>query len=409
MALSNEEVYGLTKENVRDMRTWNKKNYSLFASKQIVSSAILDDSADGTIASIKIVGKAEKVGNTLKLGEGEVVSSNKNRFDKTKVENGYLGADGQKASSSETYRISDYMNVDDTSNVTISGNAGVSEINCFYDSSKNFISAFNMREDKTKTVDVPSNAKYIRSTIKATNIDTYQIEVGTSATDYVVGKTSSINAHSILNNYLLSVNNVKDELNVLGNGTGYLEKRCGLNSDETEVIVLDNPQTIPLTPTQVQQLLALETFKAHTDIVTDCEIELGYYKDNENGQALADVDSKVNERISEVEGNLQISEDNFDGFNVYKIGKLVTLTKIGNIAFVGTDGIQIGTVPVGFRPSKIVTWTTYCYNGTTYVECALRIDNITGAIRLTNFFNNKIDNLVPNNIQLTSISYRTEK
>lgn len=107
-----------------------------------------------------------------------------NLFDKNgTLTNGYLKADGTTQSASG-YKVSDYINISQFSDITISGNDGGNEVNCFYDSSKAFVSYFSMGSSKTITKVVPSNAKYMRCTIKEANLDIYQLEKGTKANSY---------------------------------------------------------------------------------------------------------------------------------------------------------------------------------------------------------------------------------
>lgn len=107
----------------------------------------------------------------------------KNLFDKGVVSAGYLSDAGNLVSNS-TFSTSNYIEVSGNSKITVSGNSGSSENICFYDSSKTFVSFISMGTNTQLTVNVPSNAKYVRVTIKNTNLDTTQIEIGNEATTY---------------------------------------------------------------------------------------------------------------------------------------------------------------------------------------------------------------------------------
>ena len=107
----------------------------------------------------------------------------KNLFDKNNVINAYLNADGTTTENS-AYRVSDYIDISNINDLTISGNYGGSEYCCFYDSNKTFVNNFGMGTLTTRTVSVPANAKYIRVTVRANVLDNYQLEKGSTATSY---------------------------------------------------------------------------------------------------------------------------------------------------------------------------------------------------------------------------------
>ena len=108
-----------------------------------------------------------------------------NLFDKNSpnIVNGYLNANGNITTNS-SYRVSDYIYIGNYSYITMSGNAGGSEVYCFYDSSKTFAGANSMGSNTSKTISVPSGTSYIRATINANNIDTYMVEKGQKINTY---------------------------------------------------------------------------------------------------------------------------------------------------------------------------------------------------------------------------------
>ena len=108
-----------------------------------------------------------------------------NLFDKNSpnIVNGYLNANGD-ITSNNSYRVSDYIYIGNYSYITMSGNAGGSEVYCFYDSSKTFAGANSMGSNTSKTISVPSGTSYIRATINANNIDTYMVEKGQKINSY---------------------------------------------------------------------------------------------------------------------------------------------------------------------------------------------------------------------------------
>ena len=128
---------------------------------------------------------------------------NVNLFDKDNVSNGYLKSDGTIATVS-TFRVSDYIDVSNFDNITISGNYGVSELNCFYDENKTFVSSFGMGTLTVNTKSVPSNAKYVRVTVRQDVLEQYKLEKGSTATPYSPFGMGSI-TEKIVNGNLLEI------------------------------------------------------------------------------------------------------------------------------------------------------------------------------------------------------------
>lgn len=128
---------------------------------------------------------------------------NVNLFDKDNVTNAYLNADGTTTSNS-TFRVSDYIDVSKFDNITISGNYGGSELNCFYDENKTFVSSFGMGTLTVNTKSVPSNAKYIRVTLRRDVLEQYKLEPGSKATPWSPYGMGSITEKIINRNWLLN-------------------------------------------------------------------------------------------------------------------------------------------------------------------------------------------------------------
>ena len=118
-------------------------------------------------------------------GSNTIKVFSKQLFDKDSpnIVNGYLNANGT-ISSNNSYRVSDYIDVGNYSEITISGNAGDSEVYCFYKEDKTLNGANSMGSNTSKTISIPSGTKYIRTIIKASALDTYMVESGTIATTY---------------------------------------------------------------------------------------------------------------------------------------------------------------------------------------------------------------------------------
>lgn len=115
----------------------------------------------------------------------KVSRTSKNLFNAKVVTDGvYLDVNGE-IHSSATFCVSDYIGVNA---VTLyysgaSSGFGSNPRTCFYDESKNFLSA--VRPAATSgTITVPSGASYIRLTVPVANKGTFQLEIGSSATSY---------------------------------------------------------------------------------------------------------------------------------------------------------------------------------------------------------------------------------
>lgn len=99
-----------------------------------------------------------------------------NLFDKTKINStyGYLNEQGE-ITANNSWRVSDYIYVYKIEKLFINGNTGSGEAICFYDQNKTLVSRIDTTTNLSMTLEVPSTAYYMRSTIKATNLDVYSI------------------------------------------------------------------------------------------------------------------------------------------------------------------------------------------------------------------------------------------
>lgn len=98
----------------------------------------------------------------------------------------YLDNTGEVQSGTDNLRISNYIGIDALKgNITCSGmiNAMSTPAICFYDINKTFISGESYGGVDTKTIAIPTNAFYFRTSFRTTNTET-QIEYGTTATTY---------------------------------------------------------------------------------------------------------------------------------------------------------------------------------------------------------------------------------
>lgn len=139
----------------------------------------------------------------------------KNLFEGNIIGNYYVNIDGGLVAHSECY-ATDFIEI--KPNTNFSTNNRDNEITAFYNEDKNFISCV-----QTKTFLSPSNARFLRTTIKPLSLlDTFQLEEGTTTTPYEPYKSNILTVNEEVE--LRGIGNIKDELNV---ATGELTERIG--------------------------------------------------------------------------------------------------------------------------------------------------------------------------------------
>lgn len=124
----------------------------------------------------------------------EVLSKGKNLFDKTKVTNGMIleGLTGLIKSNPITF-YSDYIEIKPNVNYTINKGLGSASYgHCFYDINETYITGVVSSITNPQTLTAPSNAKFIRIVGLITNLDSIQLEEGTTATTYEAYKQDKI-------------------------------------------------------------------------------------------------------------------------------------------------------------------------------------------------------------------------
>jgi hypothetical protein len=115
--------------------------------------------------------------------------ASKNLFDKsTAIAGKYIINTTGNLGTNATYAASDYIPVSPETAYVISGTGTYCEQFAFYDANKVYISgnaggALNIT--KGFSFVTPANTAYIRVSLKTTNIDVYQIELGNVVTEYV--------------------------------------------------------------------------------------------------------------------------------------------------------------------------------------------------------------------------------
>ncbi len=189
----------------------------------------IKNTSEGTKIPITVSGNSVQEGEPTPENPIEIKNcgDNINLFNKEGNNgNGFLTADGT-IQENNNFKTSDYIELNTLrKNITISGNAGKNEINCFYNSEKTFISQFNMSTNTTITQAIPKDAKYIKVTVYNNVLDNYKIEYGTKASPYSpynCGKLNIIVSNKNLINLLNNVNKNIDGLTVsVNDSTGYI-------------------------------------------------------------------------------------------------------------------------------------------------------------------------------------------
>ena len=114
-----------------------------------------------------------------------VTRTGKNLFDKNaEYQNGkYLNADGTTTDYSG-FAISGYINASPSTSYVVSGVSGNSPSVCCYDKDKRYLGGYAYGGQSSKSFTTPVGTAFIRLTIILSSIDTLQLELGSTATDY---------------------------------------------------------------------------------------------------------------------------------------------------------------------------------------------------------------------------------
>lgn len=145
-------------------------------------NTIFEVSNRETYNYMNLNGNATISGNTT-IGGDVVVGSieTKNRFNKNDVNVGYFSSNGSIQINSN-YRYSNYIDVLGYNKITISGisNTGTAHI-IEYNASKQYVDFWGNRN---QTITLNANTKYIRVSMHINDLNTYQVEKGSTATSY---------------------------------------------------------------------------------------------------------------------------------------------------------------------------------------------------------------------------------
>ena len=129
-------------------------------------------------------------------GENNIIVCGKNLFNKNDIVNGkWLNTDDGHESSNASYGHSNYILIDSNNSYYLSGMLSGSGTNpgaCFYDINKTFISGVkNNNATSILYNNIPANAKYIQISFLLADLDTIQLEKGSTATTYEPYKGNS--------------------------------------------------------------------------------------------------------------------------------------------------------------------------------------------------------------------------
>ena len=107
----------------------------------------------------------------------------KNKFDKTAITDYYYFDEDGNPVSNSSWSVSDYISLSGTVTISGYGDSGSAPRSCWYDENKAFISSFQL-PGNSFTVAVPNGAVYARFSVRHNNLNTVQVELGSSATSY---------------------------------------------------------------------------------------------------------------------------------------------------------------------------------------------------------------------------------
>lgn len=98
----------------------------------------------------------------------------------------------------------------------------------------------------------------------------------------------------------------------------------------------------------------------------------------------------------------QIDYVQVNGLAIHKNNKIVAIYVTSN--YLEGDGMTMGTIPVGYRPVRESMFYSKCWNGSSYVDCRIRIQT-SGVVTLTTPGDSAISGIQPSFIQLKPIMY----
>lgn len=100
---------------------------------------------------------------------------------------------------------------------------------------------------------------------------------------------------------------------------------------------------------------------------------------------------------------LNIETDTYNNVPVVKFGNIAFLPSFANAEFFD-DGKTICQLGNKYKPNKVYSQSTKIFNGSSYVDCRIRID-ADGYVSITDFYNNPVSGAVANQLQTRAIYF----
>lgn len=174
----------------------------------------LYDSSSARVKSFEVMGNSKQDGEPSLDNRVEIKSAGDdiNIFNKdTVVMNYYLNNNNEEIRNT-SYCYSDYIDVSKSKNITISANeypSASSPAYIFYDKDKTYINGETIPNSE-KTIAIPNNAQYFRTSVLKTQLDSLKIQYGSKATPYSPYGQGTINEVVCNKNYLEMIPTTND-------------------------------------------------------------------------------------------------------------------------------------------------------------------------------------------------------
>ena len=122
------------------------------------------------------------------------VRGSKNLFNKTTITAGYYIDNSGNLVADGSNFVGDYIKIYPENSYVVSATTTNAKCICYYDNAKTFISR-QLGSSSSVVLDIPSNARYVRLSCYNTDLDTLQLELGSTATTYepYKGVTKTVN------------------------------------------------------------------------------------------------------------------------------------------------------------------------------------------------------------------------
>ena len=105
----------------------------------------------------------------------------------------------------------------------------------------------------------------------------------------------------------------------------------------------------------------------------------------------------------DVASELNVETDTYNNIPVAKFGNIAFLPSFADAAFFA-DGKTICQLGNKYKPNKVYSQATKIYDGSSYVDCRIRIDT-DGYVSITDFYNNAVSGAIPNTLQARAMYF----